>query len=108
MNKPTLGFPRMHVEPGERRDFTPALFQRLKESLSMPVILEHDYGQKLGFTENDYVSVDKNIHFADYQTVMNADLVTNHPHTKTGGSIPDEAGECFVFDVALPNTSHSK
>jgi len=76
MNKPTLGFPRMHVEPGERRDFTPALFQRLKESLSMPVILEHGYGQKLGFAENDYISVDKNIRFADYQTVMNADLVT--------------------------------
>jgi alanine dehydrogenase len=66
----------MHVEPGERRDFTPALFKRLKGSVSMPVYLEHGYGGKLGFAENDYLSVDNNICFADYETVMHADLVT--------------------------------
>lgn len=76
MNKPSLGFPRMHVEAGERRDFTPALFQRIKGSISMPVLLEHGYGNKLGFSQDDYLAVCPDIRFTDYQTVMEADLVT--------------------------------
>jgi alanine dehydrogenase len=72
----TLGFPRMHVEPGERRDFTPALLERLSRHTGITFLLEQGYGAKLGFLQEDYLSVCDRVVFCDGDTAMGADVVT--------------------------------
>jgi len=52
----SIGLPRMHLEPGERRDFLPEFVQRLHHN-GFEVFLEHDYGAGMGFQENDYISL---------------------------------------------------
>lgn len=76
MSNITLGFPRMHFEVGEKRDFTPDMFKRLSRHKNTIVILEHGYGSKLGFTEEDYIRAGRNITFGDLEAAMSASLVT--------------------------------
>jgi alanine dehydrogenase len=50
----TLGLPRMHKEPGERRDFLPSLVQRLG-ALGVRVCVERGIGSGMGIAETEYV-----------------------------------------------------
>ena len=43
MTKLTFGFPRMHKEPGERRDFLPPLIATLA-GVGVPVVVEAGIG----------------------------------------------------------------
>lgn len=49
----TVGFPRMHKEPGERRDFLPALLANIARA-GAKVVIETGLGHGLGLTDDDY------------------------------------------------------
>ena len=44
-----VGFPRMHKEAGERRDFLPGLIRRIAP-LAREVVVEEDIGAGMGIT----------------------------------------------------------
>lgn len=69
-----LGLPRMHNEPGEKRDFLPDFVQRAVERGFHPV-LEHGYGSGMGFTEDDYLRLAPSIIFSDHATTFQQDYV---------------------------------
>ncbi|HWC69796.1 MAG TPA: alanine dehydrogenase, partial [Actinomycetota bacterium] len=60
MTAPSLGLPRMHKEAGERRDFLPALVAAVAD-LGGPVVVEHDIGCGIGYTDDDYVRAGPNV-----------------------------------------------
>lgn len=51
----TFGFPRMHKEPGERRDFLPPLVSMLA-GLGCEVYVERGIGSGMGLSDRDYLS----------------------------------------------------
>ena len=52
----TVGFPRMHKEAGERRDFLPPLVAGLAR-LGCDVAVERGIGSAMGYTDADYISL---------------------------------------------------
>lgn len=74
MTKLIFGFPRMHKELGERRDFTPFLIARLARQ-GVQSILEFGYGSGMGYTQEDYLTVAPNTIFADHATTYAQDYV---------------------------------
>lgn len=50
-----IGLPRMHKEPGERRDFLPGFVRRLA-ALDVEVVLEHGYGSGMGIKAGEYLT----------------------------------------------------
>jgi alanine dehydrogenase len=54
--KLTFGFPRMHKEPGERRDFLPLLVGTLA-NLGCEIYVESGIGSGIGYTDADYVGM---------------------------------------------------
>jgi alanine dehydrogenase len=52
----TFGFPRMHKEAGERRDFLPLLVGTLA-NLGCPVFVESGIGSAMGYGDADYVGM---------------------------------------------------
>jgi alanine dehydrogenase len=50
----TFGFPRMHKEHGERRDFLPPLIRRLAD-LGCEVAIETGIGSAMGYADEDYL-----------------------------------------------------
>ena len=69
-----IGFPRMHKEPGERRDFLPSFIARLAR-LGAEVVLETGYGSGMGLSADDYSSVAYSATFADHESAYRQDYV---------------------------------
>ncbi|KUO73044.1 MAG: hypothetical protein APF77_20440 [Clostridia bacterium BRH_c25] len=70
----TIGFPRMHKEESEKRDFLPDLFEELAE-YDIELLLEEDYGERLGYTREDYQSGNRRISFVKHDDVYKCDMV---------------------------------
>lgn len=70
----TFGFPRMHKEAGERRDFLPDLAAFLAER-GCEVFVEKGIGSGMGFTDADYADRSKRIHVVDNATAFAQDTV---------------------------------
>jgi len=70
----TLGFPRMHKEKNERRDFTPNFFKALRDE-NVEIYLEYGYGSCLGFKEEDYIKANPNIKFTTNKECYKKDIV---------------------------------
>jgi alanine dehydrogenase len=70
----TFGFPRMHKEPGERRDFLPPLVRMLAE-LGCDVLVETGIGSGMGYDDEDYASGSSRIRVADEPTCYAQDVV---------------------------------
>jgi len=68
----TIGLPRMHLEPGERRDFLPRFVARL-EKQGAQLVLEHNYGSGMGFSESDYLSEAPSLHFVSHKETFQQD-----------------------------------
>jgi alanine dehydrogenase len=69
-----IGFPRMREEAGERRDYLPEHIGRL-EKLGARVVLEHGYGQGMGFEPQDYQKRAPNAHFVSHAEAYQQDYV---------------------------------
>ncbi|MGZ8630320.1 MAG: hypothetical protein ACXWZF_05060 [Actinomycetota bacterium] len=52
----SLGLPRMHKEPGERRDFLPSLVTAVQD-LSCAIVVEQGIGSGVGYADDDYTHV---------------------------------------------------
>lgn len=69
----TFGFPRMHKEAGERRDFLPSLVH-LAAGLGCEVFVESGIGSGMGYTDDDYVAV-PNVRIVDEADAYAQDVV---------------------------------
>lgn len=70
----SMGFPRMHKEAGEKRDFLPEFFSGLSD-YDVDIYLEEGYGNKLGYTSEDYIKCNEGIRFTSAADVYMKDLV---------------------------------
>lgn len=73
--KLTFGFPRMHKEPGERRDFLPLLVGTLA-NLGGEIYVESGIGSGIGYTDADYVGMaSSRVHVVDEDTAYRQSVV---------------------------------
>ena len=70
----TIGFPRMRKEPGERRDFLPALLARLALH-DTGIAIEHGIGSGMGLTDADYTSVGPTVRVVSHGEAFEQDIV---------------------------------
>ena len=70
----TIGFPRMHKERGEIRDFLPPLIHRIAP-LAHKIVLEEGYGSGMGIEAKQYNHRYANVHFATNQECYKQDIV---------------------------------
>lgn len=70
----TIGFPRMHKETNERRDFLPSLIGILKKE-RVQIFLEEGYGLALGYTKEDYLKENNTILFVSNKECYEKDIV---------------------------------
>jgi alanine dehydrogenase len=71
----TFGFPRMHKEAGERRDFLPPLIGTLAR-LGCDVAIEDGIGSAMGYTDGDYVTnAPERVHVVDEREAYAQDVV---------------------------------
>lgn len=70
----TIGFPRMHKESGERRDFLPPLVGLLV-GLGVDVFVESGIGSGMGIDDTDYTSISPHVHATDEDTAYQQDIV---------------------------------
>jgi alanine dehydrogenase len=69
-----IGLPRMHKEPGERRDFLPR-FVALLARRGAAVVLEHGYGSGMGYAAEDYLRAAPEIRFGAHAEAYQQDYV---------------------------------
>jgi alanine dehydrogenase len=70
----TVGFPRMHREPNERRDFLPPLIGLLAAN-GAAVHVEHGIGSQMGYTDRDYTAVSPDVVVGDEDEAYRQDIV---------------------------------
>ena len=70
----TVGFPRMHKEPSERRDFLPPLIGLLVAN-GAEVFLETGIGSGMGYSDTDYSAVSPHVHITDEEECYRQDIV---------------------------------
>lgn len=71
----SIGFPRMHKDAGEKRDFLPDFFEFFKNFPDRAVSLEEGYGSAMGFTKEDYLRANPDIRFVGREDAYKTDLV---------------------------------
>lgn len=69
-----IGFPRMHKELNEKRDFLPRFFKQLANE-NAELYLEKGYGTGMGYSEEDYLRENPNIQFTDNRDCYTKDIV---------------------------------
>ncbi len=70
----TFGFPRMHKEPAERRDFLPSLVTRLAR-LGAGVVVERGIGSGMGYRDTDYTVPAGGVRAGSHEEAYDADVV---------------------------------
>lgn len=69
-----LGFPRMHKEQNEKRDFLPGFFEMMKNE-NANFYLEKGYGSAMGISEVEYLKANKHIQFVSNKECYEKDIV---------------------------------
>lgn len=69
----SIGFPRMMVEPGEKRVFLPEFIQFLAD-LGIKVYIEEGYGSHSGYTFSDYKRANPNIFMCSREEAFEKDV----------------------------------
>jgi alanine dehydrogenase len=70
----TVGFPRMHRETGERRDFLPPLVGLLAAN-GAEVFCEAGIGSEMGYADTDYTDLSPHVHITDEEDCYRQDMV---------------------------------
>ncbi|NOH16659.1 alanine dehydrogenase [Clostridium cochlearium] len=70
----SLGFPRMHKEQNEKRDFLPDFFRMMK-SEKADFYLEQGYGSAMGISEDEYLKANERIKFVSNRECYEKDIV---------------------------------
>jgi alanine dehydrogenase len=71
---PTIGFPRMLKEAGEKRVFLPEFIQYLTR-LGLRVFVEEGYGSRSGFTFYDYQLANEAVRMCSHEDAYQQDIV---------------------------------
>ncbi len=71
----TFGFPRMHLETGERRAFLPALMTALDEAGARELVVEEGYGEAMGVSTDDYPAASPKVRVASWEDCLSQDVV---------------------------------
>lgn len=69
-----ISFVKMYKEEGEIRAFLPDFFGEL-QGLDAEIYLEQGYGQRLGFSQADYLQQNPNLHFVSKEEAYAKDIV---------------------------------
>ena len=75
MKLQSIGFPRMLVEKGEKRDFLPDLFGFFRKFSDVEIFVEEGYGAMMGFSHNDYLKQNPNIKFSSHYEIYRKNMV---------------------------------
>ncbi|MDP3387175.1 MAG: alanine dehydrogenase [Eubacteriales bacterium] len=70
----SIGFPKMHKEESEKRDFLPEFFKDLMD-YQVDLFLEEGYGERLGYSHADYVKFNNKIKFISPEKVFENDMI---------------------------------
>lgn len=70
----SLGFPRMHKEKNEKRDFMPSFFESFVD-YDVEIFLEFNYGSQLEYSEQDYLKKNPKIKFVNNRDCYTKDIV---------------------------------
>lgn len=97
----TFGLPRMHKEPGERRDFLPGFVRRLA-ALGIEVVLEEKYGSGMDFDATDYGEHHSHIRFAPRDEVYQQNYVLVLRYPDDGELRLMHPGTCLISMVHFP------
>ncbi len=71
----SIGFPRMHKDSGEKRDFLPEFFKLFTAHGKSKIFLEEGYGSAMGYSNDDYLAVNPKISFVSHEESYKSDLV---------------------------------
>lgn len=98
----SFGFPRMHKEVGERRDFLPELVEFLGRIGAGDVVVEEGYGTGVGFTPADYVAKHPRCRVGSYDECLAQDVVVvlRYPSEEAVSKL--KRGAVLVSMVHLP------
>lgn len=75
MTPKTIGFPRMHKEAGERRDFLPELMEFVDRVGARDIVIEEGYGSGMGLSPDDYRAASSKVRVGSYEECLGQDLV---------------------------------
>ena len=71
----SIGFPRMHKEEGEHRDYLPNLFEELKDFEEIDIFIEENYGEGMGYCHKDYLDKNPRLTFISHDEIYKKDLI---------------------------------
>lgn len=96
-----IGLPRMHKEPGEKRDFLPNLVSYMARR-ETDICLEYGYGSELGYRERDYLKGNTNVKFISREEIYQQDyvLVLRCPTEVEIQTMPP--GSCLISMLHYP------
>lgn len=100
-----LGFPRMYKEKNEKRAFLPDFFEQLAK-IDTTILLEHGYGSRMGYTEEDYTAVNPNLRFAEAADVNDQDIVVVLRSPKNEEMDSFKPGTTLVSMLHYPTREH--
>lgn len=97
----SIGLPRMHLEPGEKRVFLPEFIAELQK-IGFEVILEHEYGSSIGLTDQDYLKFAERTKFTNLEQIYQQDhiLVLRYPGDELVRMI--KPGACLISMLHYP------
>jgi alanine dehydrogenase len=97
----SIGLPRMHLEPGEKRDFLPEFVQRLYH-YGFEIYLEYGYGEGMGFREGDYLTLAPTAHFTTHDDTFQKDIVLVLRYLGDNALSKMQPGACLVSMLHYP------
>ncbi|MGB5843807.1 MAG: hypothetical protein WBG94_05140, partial [Anaerolineales bacterium] len=97
----SIGLPRMHLEPGEKRVFLPEFIAELQK-IGFEVILEHEYGSSIGLADQDYLKFAERTKFTNLEQIYQQDhiLVLRYPGDELVRMI--NPGACLISMLHYP------
>lgn len=98
---PTIGFPRMKTEAGEKRVFLPGFIEFLTQQ-GAHVFIEEGYGSRSGYTMDDYLSGSTHVHFCDREQAFQKDyvMILRSPKLEEFKLLGD--GSCLISMLHYP------
>jgi alanine dehydrogenase len=98
----SFGLPRIHKEPGERRDFLPGLVSFLDRAGAANVVIEQGYGSGMGLDVKDYLAQSPRCRVGTYEECLAQDavLVLRYPTDAIVSKM--RPGAVFVAMVHYP------
>jgi alanine dehydrogenase len=97
----SFGFPKMHLESGERRDFLPDLIGHLDE-YGADVFLEHEYGLGMGLMEADYRLLAPGVKYVSNEEAYHQDIVITLRYPGDDVVSKMKAGTCLISMLHYP------